>query len=137
MLIESIAKYLDGLGYGNYYPNGFNENNNIFLNNYPQEPQNLISIYDTGGEGKDIGMSHSRRNVQILVRGTSQRNTNLLIWYIHNALTSDSTNGFIFIDDRKMLVKSINTPTFIGKDTNGLFEFSVNFSIWSRDDLPY
>jgi hypothetical protein len=137
MLVETLARYLDGLDYGNFFDDGYHTQNNIFINTLPQEPNNIVAIYDTGGQGKSIGLSDTRRTVQILVRHEKQRDANFLAWKIHNALTTHNTSGFIFIDDRKMLVTSNNTPTFIGKDTNGLFEYSINFLIWTRDDLTY
>jgi hypothetical protein len=135
MLTQTIASYLDGLGYGTFADSGYDENNNIFINTQPQKPDIAISIFDTGGEGKDIGFPDIRRSVQILVRHNSVINGNYLCWAIYNAMTTTATNGFLFIDGRKMLVRSIDTPSSIGKDENGLFEWSVNFSIWTQDDI--
>ena len=134
MLIEDIAKHLDGLGYGNYFDTGYDETNNIFLNNMPKNPDSIIAIYDTGGEGKDIGFTEIKRNVQIVVRNDGFSNGNYLSWAIFNALTTSNTNGYLKIDSRKMLIKG-RPPIAIGKDNNGLFEWSINFEIWTKDDI--
>jgi hypothetical protein len=135
LLIKDIAKYLDGLGYGNYYETGFNPANNIFLNHLPTTPNNLIAIYETGGRKNDVGMPDISRSIQILVRDESMTQANYIIWAIFNAMTNFAENGFLFINGRKMLITAINPPVSIGKDANGFFEYSVNFSIYTQSDV--
>lgn len=135
MLIRDIALYIDGLGLGDYHEDGFDTDNNVFLNMLPQNPDNVICIYDTGGSGNDIGFPEIRRNVQVFVRNESALTGSTVIWGIYNALIRTEDNGFLFINNRKMLIKSISAPVFIGKDTNGLFEYSANFSIITQSDI--
>jgi hypothetical protein len=135
MLTETLASYLDGLGYGNFFPTGYDTTNNIFINTQPELPNNIISIYDTGGEGNDIGFPDTKRSIQILVRNEKVVDGNYLSWAIHNALTNAAKNGFLSVDGRNMLIRSRNTPISIGKDENGLFEWSINFDIWTQSDI--
>jgi hypothetical protein len=135
MLTQTLAKYIDGLGYGTFTPSGYDTNNNIFINTQPAKPDNIISIFDTGGEGTIIGFTDTKRSVQILVRNNDAVNGNYIVWAIHNSLTTSATNGFLSVDGRNMLIKSRNTPVSIGKDENGLFEWSINFDIWTQSDI--
>ena len=135
MMIEDIALFIDGLGYGNYYPTGYEPDNNIFLNNLPQNPNNVICIYDTGGEGKPVGFPDTKRRIQILVRNESIQLANTISWSIHNALTNHAKNGYVVSNGRQMVITSVNTPISIGKDQNSLFEFSTNYDVWTKGDL--
>jgi hypothetical protein len=135
MLIKDIAKYIDGLGYGNYYEAGYDASNNIFLNTVPQTPNDVIVIRDYGGTGSSPGISEILRSVQIYVRNESMEQANYTIWAIYNAMIRYEDNGYLFINGRKMLVKAINPPVSIGKDANGLSEYTSNFSIWTQSDI--
>jgi hypothetical protein len=135
MMIKSIAKYLDGLGYVNYYESGFNESNNCFLNYVPESPINLVTIKDTGGQGNIYNFSHSIRSAQIYVRNENSNDAHLLIWSIYEALINTTNGGFLFIDDRKMQIKAKNQPISLGKDNNNYHEFSFNVDVYTRTDL--
>lgn len=135
MLTTTIASYLDGLGYGNFFSTGYDASNNIFINTQPELPNNIISIYDTGGEGTIIGFTDTKRSIQIVVRNEKHNDGNFIAWAIHNALTIQAKNGFLSVDGRNMLIISRNTPISIGKDENGLFEWSINFDIWTQSDI--
>jgi hypothetical protein len=135
MLTETLASYLDGLGYGNFFATGYETTNNIFINYQPESPDDIISVFDTGGEGSIIGFPDTKRSVQIIVRNAKHNDGNYISWAIHNALTNSSNNGFLSIDGQNMLIKSRNTPFAIGRDENNLFEWSMNFDIWTKNDL--
>jgi hypothetical protein len=135
MLIKDIAKYLDGLGYGNYYEDGFNPQNNIFLNILPKSPTNIIAIYETGGSKSSIGMPDISRSIQVIVRNESMNQANYVAWAIFNAMLRMQDNGFLFINGRKMLITANNPPISIGKDGNGFFEYSANFQIYTQSDV--
>jgi hypothetical protein len=135
MLTETLASYLDGLGYGNFFPTGYDSTNNIFVNYQPELPSNIISIFDTGGEGSIIGFPDTKRSFQIIVRNEKHTDGNYLAWAIHNALTTTGTNGFLSVDGRNMLIRSRNTPVAIGRDQNNLFEWSINFDVWTQSDI--
>jgi hypothetical protein len=135
MLVKSIAKFLDGEGYVNYYESGYNEANNCFVNHMPESPNNVVVIRDTGGQGNIYNFSHSIRSIQIIIRNQNFEDGHLLSWTIYESLINTINGGFLFIDDRKMLIKGRNQPTPIGKDNNGLFEFSFNIDVYTRSDL--
>lgn len=134
ILIKDIAKFIDGLGYGDFFETGYSDANSIFLNNLPPTPNNVISVYDTGGQGGQIGFPDYLRSVQVLVRNEQMMQAHLIIWGIFNALVAKYDNGYLEIDGRKMVVNAINPPISIGKDQNGLFEYSANFQIWTNSD---
>ena len=134
MLLNDLAILIKSLGYGQYFPGNYHPANNIFLNVLPPKPENVICLYDTGGSGNAIGFPDLRRSVQLFVRDVYFENGDEKIWAIYNSLTDISTQGFISINGRKMLIKSVNTPISIGKDPNGLFEFSCNFNIITKGD---
>ena len=135
MLIEDIAKYIDAEGYGTYYDTGFHEDNNVFLNNIPQDPNDAIAIYDNGGAGNIYAFTESIRRVQVFVRKQSQRDAHLTIWAIYESLINTDRSGFLVLDGRRTMIRSVGSPAFIGKDNNGLFQFSANFDIWTNTDL--
>lgn len=135
MLTEDIAKYIDAEGYGTYYDTGYQTDNTIFINNIPQDPNDAIAIYDNGGQGNIINFTESLRRVQILVRKQSQREAHLTIWAIYELLINTANGGFVNLDGRRTLIKGVASPAFIGKDNNGLFQFSANFDIWTNSDL--
>ena len=134
MLIVDIAKYLDGLGYVNFFETGYETSNNCFINNLPDKPDNCVVLFDTGGESNIVGFTESVRSFQIFVRNETQSNANLTSWTIYKALIATDSSGYINIDGRRLLTKAKNPPTFIGKDTNGLFEFSFNIQCWTEND---
>lgn len=134
MLCVDIAKYLDGLGYVNFFQTGYETTNNCFINNMPDSPDDIVVIYDKGGQGNVIGFTESRRRIQILIRNQGQTLGHNLIWAIYESLINTSNNGYVNIDGRNLLIKSVSSPFFIGKDQNGLFEWTVNFDIWTQND---
>jgi hypothetical protein len=134
MLTVDIAKYLDGLGYVNFFQTGYEVTNNCFINNLPESPNEVVVLYDTGGEPNVVGFTETVRTFQVFVRGETQTSTNTLSWTIYKALISIDTHGYLNIDGRQLLIKAKNPPTFIGKDQNGLFEFSFNIQCWTQND---
>jgi hypothetical protein len=135
MLIESIAKYLDGLGYVNYIPVGYSTDNDVFFNYMPDEPNNVTCIRDTGGEGNIYNFFDSKRSVQVLVRNERSTLAHFQIWRVYKALINPNSGGFLFIDGRKMRIASKNQPISLGKDNNGLFEFSFNLDVYTQNDI--
>ncbi len=134
MLIETIAKYLDGLGYVTYI-GGYSTDNDVFFNYMPDEPKNITCIRDTGGLGNIYNFSDSIRTVQVLARNERANLAHEQIWLVYNALINNNSGGFLFIDGRKMRIASKSQPISLGKDNNGLFEFSFNLDVYTQNDI--
>lgn len=138
MLISDIAEMLHNASVGTFTPSNYSgytghcDTNTIYLNNMPQAPDELIAIYDTGGEGSNFGLPDTKRSIQVLTRSKSAQNCYTKIWQVWTLLINHEDYGFTVHNGRKMKFSAPSTPVSIGKDENGRFEYSANFDVWTK-----
>jgi len=129
-LIEELATYLNDEGIGTFNPNTVG--GNIFLTILPQTPDIVIAIYPTGGNATDGKLKYEEASVQLIARGTTEDQFtpyealvnvyNKLQGFHHDTFT---TGGFFIIN----CIGDQSAPGYIGKDSVGRYEYSLNFKI--------
>ncbi len=128
MITKDIAKYLDAQGIGVFDEVG--TSGDIFIQRYPAEPINCISINNiVGGEPHET-LDDITYNIQILVRNTMYINGHNKIWQIFNLLDKPD-NRIILINNKKVKAKAIQTP-FIIESSEKSFLFGFNIMFWSN-----
>lgn len=112
MLLESIAAYLEARGYGV-------QGESIFIGTMPEQPDNCLALFDTGGFAPELACDIEYPTFQVLVRGTSYMMTRSKIDNIYRLLHGNT--------ELALLLQAMQNPAAIGQDEAGRHEFSVNF----------
>lgn len=130
MLTDDISKKLQDESVGTV-------GTDIFKSKQPQKKtgqdvDNSITIYDTGGLAPDIYVPVEYPTFEVLVRNKEYEDANAKAYEVYNALhnvlnTTLRSGGYYFY-----YIFAINSPQFIGYDTNGRAEYSINFNCHVR-----
>lgn len=126
MLAMDIADYLAANGAGMFDP--MDVTGDIFIADYPTDPDNVIYIRDTGGYGSITAIDDMRRTVQIIVRGSSYIEAHDRAWQVHNLL-AQKDQPVQLAADRNAIIKSRNSPYPLGEDARGRQEFTTNYEM--------
>jgi len=133
MLIEEVARYLSQQGIGTFDPEGLG--GDIFLGVLPNQPDEAIALYPTGGQGANSKLGYDLPTFQILVRGDQDIRTGYAIaQMIYNTL-----HGFrskTFVPGGQWIVSCLglqSAPVHLGPDANRRHEFSLNFIVDTRN----
>lgn len=131
MLIQDLAEFLVSKNLGTFNISG--SGGSIYLALQPNEPDDCVTLFDTGGTGSVFGLPDSRRAVQILVRAKLMNNAYTKAWAIYDEFITNIVNDghFLRFNNRKMIVSATSTPLNIGKDDKGRHEFSLNLTFWT------
>jgi len=108
-------------------------NMDVFLDNRPDKPDNLVSIYDTGGFPAEQAITDLKRTAQMLIRDKSYDAARIKAWDIYKALDKPG-NRVIISNGRKMLVKAVQPPTFLNRDASDRALFVFNIQMWTSRD---
>lgn len=105
----------------------------VFLNTRPDQPDNLISIFDTGGYPAELSIPNLRRTIQVMVRDMSYSAGRERIWALFKALDKPG-NRVITMNGRKTHTRAMQPPVPIDRDASNrvLFVFNVEV-VTSRD----
>jgi len=130
-LVEDIAQYLvdNGLAQGLAQ--------DVFLDCRPDQPDKVISLFDTGGYPAEIGLSDLKRTVQVSVRGTAEAggaaDAKSAIWRLFNLLERPEARTHQ-MGSRRAIIRAMQPPMSIGPDENGRPIWAFNLSIWTLHD---
>ena len=108
---------------------------NLFKDQMPSTPDELIALYETGGPApvRVMGVSTGTRptaeqpHLQVIVRATrSDAARKLARDVFHNleAVGPVTINNVVYYG-----ILALQTPFFLRKDESGRYEFAVNFEI--------
>ncbi|PKM78537.1 MAG: hypothetical protein CVU90_02020 [Firmicutes bacterium HGW-Firmicutes-15] len=128
-LIEQIAYYLHENNIGIFDPTGVT--GNIFLATVPDKPDQCIAIFPAGGTQSNGKLAYDNPNIQIWIRGSNNPITGM----VKAQDIYDLLHGFYqsrFYPDGNYILDCLgqqSAPISIGKDSQGRFEFSLNFKI--------
>lgn len=119
MIIDDIADYLVGQGLG------LTLGTNFFKGYMPDDVDNCVGIFDTGGIEPDRDIPTGDPTFQILVRNSSYAAAHTLIHSISDLLHQkrNETLGTTYY----YFIYLMGEPGSIGRDTKDRDEFSVNF----------
>lgn len=99
----------------------------------PDQPDNMLVLYPTGGYPPDPVLPDVHLTVQVRVRDKSYSQAHLRIWQAFNLLDRPG-NRLVVVDGRKMVVQALQPPFFLEQDGNGRFSFVFNISARTRRD---
>ena len=110
-------------------------NTNIYRNDRPDTPDNLIVIYNTGGQPAlhSVGVkspSLEKPTFQVLVRNTSHDTTETQVEAVKDALdglTKTTINGTLY-----EVIFLEGDIIHLGKDDRERTQFTINFVTWLK-----
>jgi hypothetical protein len=105
----------------------------IFLDARPDQPDDLVAVFDTGGYPAQAVLPDLRRTVQITVRSKSYAVARKKIWQIFSLLDRPE-NRFIEINNRKMVAQAMQPPLLLERDANNRGVFVFNLAVWTSRD---
>jgi len=101
--------------------------NDLFVGEEPTDPDNVITVYDTGGEPPDEAGAADNPSVMIRIRnnnylGGFEKASDIkdLLWFNNSHFDLNGVRLIYF------LLGDINS---LGKDSNGRYVFTINFRI--------
>lgn len=108
---------------------------NLFIGFEPANPDDCVTIYDTGGAGLDLAYNRSekyyRASFQVRVRNSSYVKgleiANRVMETLHGRGHEEWGDAIY------ELIQCTSGPAFIGKDEHGRMIFVVNFEVQRRD----
>ena len=121
-IVTDIAEYLQFLGLGVL-------DSTIFLDNSPNTPDDIITIYDEGGSTPE--KPEYWRKIKIEVRAVERQTGYDLVWNVFNNLLypSNPTVGYIQIGSNIYLAELHNIPSVDTMDLSNRFLFLFEFII--------
>lgn len=137
ILTVQVAKFLDSEGLGTFDETGVS--GTIYIACMPQTPDEVISIYPTGGGTSDGKLQYDNPTIQIMVRGTAnpiqaatlaQGIYDKLQGFHHDYLIA---GGYWILN----CIGLQSAPIHIGRDETGRHEFSLNFQLEIHNENRY
>lgn len=128
-LVIQVARYLAAQGIGTFDEAG--ASGTIYVLNLPDEPDECIAIYPTGGPRPTSSLPYDMQTVQVLVRGAQDPRTALTraqaVYDLMHGFRNDrlTETGTWLIGCHAMQ----SSPTHIGRDEHGRHEYSVNLEL--------
>jgi hypothetical protein len=126
LVAKEVVEYLQDNGIGT-------EGTDLFYDAFPDDRNNIIGIFTTGGETPDIYLPTANPSFEVLVRDTTQANAYSKISNIvallhekYNLQLVDDGNYYFYI----LLMGEINT---LGRDDKQRIEYSANFRTYIRE----
>jgi hypothetical protein len=121
MLLEELAGYIQ-------QQTTLKPGQTLFIGTYPDKPDTLLALYDTGGSGRPPGLKDLQRTVQVIARGGDYKTGHDLAWKVFNLLDRD----FIILPGgRKIACRANQPPSPLTRDQSGRTLFVFNLSIWT------
>ena len=96
-------------------------------------PAKCLAVFDTGGGQSELALSDVKRTLQIFVRDQDYDTGRKNAWLAYNAL--DKPKGRVLtMNGRKGLVRALQVPTAIKRDTKDRTTFVFNISVITTRD---
>ena len=131
MLSAAVAEFLETQ---NFSP--------VFVEHLPEEPADCAAVFTRGGSAPLTRLGSENAAIQVIVRGSESdpRAGYRLALDIYNCLHNLAPDAAIGTtaanQERVQLVAAVNSgPYRLGQDTQGRYEWSINFSVrlWNPD----
>lgn len=126
MLIRDIALLLQSEGVGTL-------GTDIFLGMRPDQPDDLVAIFDTGGFPAELEIPDLCRTVQVTVRGKSYATAHGRIWQVYHLLDRPD-DRLVIANGRKMIARAMQPPTLLDRDATNRVMFVFNLQAWTGRD---
>lgn len=121
MIIDEVAEYLEG------ELTGYTIGTNLFKAFQPDEPDNCITILDTGGATPDRYLPTAEPTFQILVRNIQYPDAGTICKAIVSALHNKYNLELVSGETYFYAINLMGEPGYIDKDNKNRYEFSMNF----------
>ena len=137
-LLEEFAALADQLGLGTYHADG-EAGGTIFLAALPSAPDEALAIARYGGTEADSRLPYDEPSLQFLVRGrradvrTAEANAQAVYDALHG-LGMRTLPGGMWL---QLAVGTQGGPIYIGPDSNGRPEYTVNIRAEVRRPTPH
>lgn len=113
-MIDSITGFIQSQGFGT-------ENTDLFAAAQPDDPDDCITVYETGGFKPELAANIEYPTFQVLVRGNDYVSARQKVGQIYKSLQGNTS---LF-----MLIQAMQSPVSLGQDQKKRWEFSVNFKV--------
>lgn len=135
-LTGDFARLLADLGLGTYTPGA--AGGSIYLSTLPQTPDACMAVARYPGAEADARLPYDEVNVQVRVRGTPTdaevvEDRAQAVYDALHGLSGRPLAGGTVVQD---VIGTQSGPIFIGRDTNGRPEWTVNFRAEIRRPTP-
>jgi hypothetical protein len=127
VLIRDIAQYLEASSIGALGVD-------IFLDHEPDQPDNCITLYDTGSFAPYSQILDLRRTMQVRVRDASYPAGYDRIWRIFCLMDTPGNRFTVLPNGRKVIFQAMQAPQQIDVDATGRHILVFNLSIMAGRD---
>ena len=124
-LLEDVGNYLATQGLG------LSEGTNLFLGTLPDQPDDAVALYETGGGAPSLVDSTDTPSWQVRVRNTDYATGRSMIETIWNALhglTAVALGGTTY-----KLIWALQSPVAVGRDIKQRHEWTANFRAYREN----
>lgn len=121
VLLEEIATYLS-------QHTTLKPGQTLFVGHYPDQPDTILALYDTGGGPRPPGLEDLRRTVQVIARAPDYQTAHDLAWSVFDLLDRDL---LILPSGRKLVCRADQPPVPLTRDQSGRSLFVFNLSMWT------
>ena len=128
MLLDDIGEFLQDKGVAIL-------GEDMYLGEQRGKPDDLVTVFPTGGFPQNLRIKDTKYTFQILVRSVSFKSGYEKINMIFNLL--DDGEGKVSVvppSERKIIVKAMQPPFYLSKDENNRHEFAFNISVLTNRD---
>ncbi|MEC3977904.1 minor capsid protein [Amycolatopsis sp. H20-H5] len=135
-LTGDLARLLAELGLGTYTPGA--SGGSIYLSTLPQVPDTCTAVARYAGPESDTRLPYDELNVQVRCRGAVpdaegvEDRAQAVYDALHGLGDRRLAGGAVL----QLAVGNQSGPVFIGRDTNGRPEWTVNFRMELRRSTP-
>ena len=126
-LLDDLGQHLEDHGIGTVTAD-------IFLDRQPDEPANVVILYDTAGPGSYSQLQDLRRTVQVRVRHTGYDTGYAKVWSVFNLLDKPGARCLVLPGGRRASCKAMQPPELMGQDANGRWFWVFNLEIVTSRD---
>lgn len=111
-------------------PSDVSETSPVFFGDYPSEPDNIVTLYPSGGEDPSHSFTDKEfENPSLQVR---VRDKSYAVGYLHCEAIKDAMDGLterVINGNRYISIFQQGDVLPLGRDSEGRAEFSLNFNI--------
>lgn len=125
MRLLALAEWLEAQGFGDARPAA--AGGAIYLNRVPHQPDNLVSLFATGGfaDTGDYDEAEPNPTVQVRVRDSDPEQAETRSWALWQAL--NRLHGVALSDGTHIInTEALQPPTWLQRDQTGRVEYVFN-----------
>lgn len=125
MLIDELAQHIHNLGIGVL-------GSTLFKKHMPPEPDSLLAVIDTGGTEPDIDLPTRTPTFQVFIRNATYDGGKTQLELIRSAFHQKRNVQLVPDGTYFYYIYAISEGGHLGKNPEGLHEFSINFRCLTR-----